>query len=63
MSNQKELKRESKYRRRQSAYECINIIIFVLTIFFTGICLVLLKRPEISEIENRKLAEMPVLSL
>ena len=66
MSNHNNFKRfgksEINYRRRQSTYECINIIIFILAIFFVGVCLILLKRPEVSEIENRKLAEMPQLS-
>lgn len=55
--------REIKYRKRQSVFACINIIIFILILSFIGICLVLLKRPTISEIENRTLAEKPVLSV
>lgn len=51
------------YRRRQSVYECINIILFLSVIFFTGLCLTFLKRPTVSEIEKRELAKKPELTL
>ena len=40
----------------------VAITLFISAIFFVGLCLVFLKRPEFSEIEKRKLAEKPELT-
>ena len=49
------------YKKRCAVYERVAITLFISAIFFVGLCLVFLKRPEFSEIEKRKLAEKPEL--
>lgn len=41
----------------------INIVVCFLTVAVTAVCLILLKRPEISRTENRTLAKRPQFSL
>ena len=50
------------YKKRCAVYERVAITLFISAIFFVGLCLVFLKRPEFSEIEKRKLAEKPELT-
>ncbi len=54
---------EKVYKKRQAAYERICIILFLSVIFFTGLCLMFLTRPKVSEIENRELAKKPEFTL
>ena len=39
------------YKKRCAVYERVAITLFISAIFFVGLCLVFLKRPEFSEIE------------
>lgn len=54
---------DKAYKKRHSVYQRVCIILFLSAIFFTGLCMVFLKRPEFSEIEKRKLTEKPKLTL
>lgn len=54
---------EKRYRRRHAIYERVSIVIFMSVIFFSGLCLIFLKRPEISTIEKRELAQKPELTV
>ena len=40
----------------------INVIVCALTFMVIAVCLIVLKRPEVSEIENRTLAKWPNFS-
>ena len=44
-------------------FERVSIILFLAVLFFTGLCLVFLKRPDFSESEKRELAKKPELTL
>lgn len=54
---------EKIYKKRYSVYQRVCIILFLSAIFFTGLCMTFLKRPEFSEIEKRELTKKPVLTL
>ncbi|MCI7768070.1 MAG: DHHW family protein [Oscillospiraceae bacterium] len=54
---------EKVYKARHAIFERVSIIIFLAVLFFTGLCLVFLKRPDFSESEKRELAKKPELTL
>lgn len=53
---------DKKYKKRCSYYQRVNIILFLSAVFFVGLCLIFLVRPEVSEIEKRELAKKPQLT-
>lgn len=54
---------EKVYKSRHAVFERVTIIIFIAVLFFTGMCLVFLKRPDFSESEKRELAKKPALTV
>ena len=54
---------EKVYRSRHAVYERVCIVLFLSILFFTGLCMVFLKRPEFSNIEKRELAKFPELTI
>lgn len=50
------------YSKRKAIFERVQIIIYLSVLFFTGLCLAVLKRPTVSQIEKRELAKCPELS-
>lgn len=50
------------YLKRKAIFERVQIIIYLSVLFFTGLCLAVLKRPTVSQIEKRELAKCPELS-
>ena len=54
---------EKVYKSRHAVFERVTIIIFIAVLFFTGLCLVFLKRPDFSESEKRELAKKPALTV
>lgn len=54
---------EKVYKSRHAVFERVTIIIFIAVLFFTGLCLVFLKRPDFSESEKRELAKKPELTV
>ena len=54
---------EKVYKSRHAVFERVSIILFLAVLFFTGLCLVFLKRPDFSESEKRELAKKPELTL
>lgn len=57
-----EMRKKRKLKKQRASADRINIIVLLSTIFFGTLCLVFLKRPTHSELENRKLAEFPKFS-
>lgn len=57
-------RKKKKVRRRYTLrfFKSLNVIAFALTVLVTAVCLLILKRPEISETENRTLAKWPSFS-
>ena len=54
-----ELRHRKRLKKVNAVAERLNITIVLSTIIFGTLCLIFLKRPTTSEIENRKLAEFP----
>lgn len=54
---------EKVYKSRRAVFERVSIVLFVSAVFFSGLCLVFLKRPEFSESEKRELAKKPVFTV
>lgn len=63
IEKRKKQEAERNYRRRHAIYERVSIVIFMSAIFFSGLCLVFLKRPEISAAEKRELAKKPEFTI
>ncbi|MGN0621635.1 MAG: DHHW family protein [Porcipelethomonas sp.] len=59
----KRLKRKKRKRRlRLRIFKVVNVVVCAVTFLVIGVCMIILKRPEISETENRKLAKWPDFS-
>lgn len=54
---------EKVYKSRHAVFERVSIVLFLAVLFFTGLCLVFLKRPDFSESEKRELEKKPELTL
>lgn len=52
-----------EYRNRRLMYSTVNIVLIFAIIIFITLCMLILKRPDYSEIENRDLAEFPKLTV
>jgi hypothetical protein len=56
-------KKKVKKRYTLRFFKILNIIAFSITLLIVSVCFIILKRPEISEIENRTLAKWPSFSI
>lgn len=56
-------KKKVKKRYTLRFFKVLNVVAFVMTIFVIAVCMIILKRPEISETENRTLAKWPSFSI
>lgn len=54
---------EKVYKSRHAVFERVSIVLFLAVLFFTGLCLVFLKRPDFSESEKRELEKKPELTI
>lgn len=54
---------EKVYKSRHAVFERVSIILFLAVLFFMGLCLVFLKRPDFSESEKRELEKKPELTI
>lgn len=53
---------ERAYKKQHAAYERAVIVVIIAAIIFIGLCLTLLTRPTVSELEKRTLTEKPIFS-
>lgn len=54
---------EKVYKSRHAVFERVSIVLFLAVLFFMGLCLVFLKRPDFSESEKRELEKKPELTI
>ncbi len=58
----KSVENAKKYKTRSKIYGAVSLVIFSIAIIGISACLIFMERPQVSEIEKRKLAERPELS-
>lgn len=58
-----QIKRAQAYKKNLRCYNIISIVIFAAFVLTAAACMIFMKRPDVSEIEKRSLAEKPEFSL
>lgn len=58
-----QIKRARAYKKNLRRYNIISLVIFGALVLMAAACMIFMKRPDVSEIEKRSLAEKPEFSL
>ncbi len=58
-----QIKRAQAYKKSLRRYNIISLVIFAALVLTAAACMIFMKRPDVSEIEKRSLAEKPEFSL
>ena len=58
----KKIRKRKKRWLRLRLFKIINVVSCAMVFLVIAVCMILMKRPEISEIENRTLAKWPEFS-